>query len=73
MENAHLVLYTNGLKTQHAAGARILGARRRLSFTISLRMYKTIFQEKMYINLMYQTTQMERNYRNRRIYIVTVW
>jgi ribonuclease HI len=65
-----LIWYTDGSKTNKNTGAGVYryGTRRRLSF--SLGQYTTVFQTEMYAIKACTDENIDRNYKNRNIYIL---
>jgi ribonuclease HI len=66
-----LIWYTDGSKTNKGSGAEVYcyGTRQRLSF--SLGQYKTVFQAEVYAIKACADKNIDRNYKNRNIYILS--
>jgi hypothetical protein len=66
-----IICYTDGSKTNKgtAAGVYCYGTRRRLSF--SLGQYTTVFQAEVYAKKARADENIDRNYKNRSIYILS--
>jgi hypothetical protein len=66
-----LIWYTDGSKTHKCTGAGVhcYGARRKLSF--GLGRYTTVFQAEVYVIKACTVENLDRNYKNRNIYILS--
>jgi hypothetical protein len=65
------IWYTDGSKTTKGTGAGVYGYGTRMKCSFSLGKYTTVFQAEVYAIMACTLENLDRNYRNRNIYILS--
>jgi ribonuclease HI len=71
IQKGGLIWYTDGSKTNKGTGAGVYGYGTRLKLIFSLGKYTTVFQAEVYAIMACAAENLDRNYRNGNIYILS--